>query len=122
MNDFLNWITPQLKALPEGTEALCLYLIDDDEYDPEEEDSQPSFVAQLLHYSVCDPDDVDWAYESDYESPFPLCCLEAEDWEEALDTLISLMGGVIRRGLLPASVKYVATHYYDSDLETIYEA
>ena len=35
MNDFLNWITPQLKALPEGTEALCLYLIDDDEYDPE---------------------------------------------------------------------------------------
>ena len=122
MNDFLDWITPQLKALPEGTGALCLYLIDDDECDPEEEDSRPSFVAQLLYNPTWDPDDVDWAYESDFESPFPLCCLEADDWEEALDTLISLMGSVIRRGLLPASVKYVAAHYYDSDLEAIFEA
>ena len=106
------WLTPHLKALPARVKALCLNL-----YESEEEGE---FDAQLIGCADYDREDPDWACRELYTTGEELLGFTAEDWEAALDYMLELMDEIIRDGILPEAIEYVAVGFVDGDLEEVY--
>ena len=110
--ELISWLTPHFHALPATVKALCLNL-----YEGEHEGE---FDAQLIGCASYDREDPDWACHEVYTTGEELLGFTAADWEAALDYMLALMDEIIREGILPRTIEYVAVGFVDGDLEEVY--
>lgn len=110
--EMIAWLKPHLNALPAEAKALCLNLY--------ESEADKEFDAQLVACADYDREDPDWACADVYSTGEELFGFAAEGWEAALDRMLELMGEIVKDGILPDAIEYVAVGFVDGDLEEVF--
>ena len=113
--EFKAWLEKQLsREIPDNIIAFNFNL-----YESETEDQ---FDVQLIGCKEYDLEDEDWACNSDFSTEEDLYSFSADDWEDALKTLIKSVKDYLQSCSTPnklTTAEYVTAGFVDGDLEVI---
>ena len=113
--EFKVWLEKQLsREIPDNIVAFNFNL-----YESETEDR---FDVQLVGCKEYDLENEDWACYADFSTEEDLYSFSADDWEDALETLIKLVKDYLQSCSTPnklTTAEYVTAGFVDGDLEVI---
>jgi len=86
-----------------------------------ETDSDTDFDVQLVGCTKYDPDNDDWACETDYSSEEDLYSFQADDWEDAMEKFGKELNDYLQSPECHDQLKkrHIAYGFVDGDLEYI---